>query len=208
MTLPDQDSTLGISDVLALGGVFLVGALPFAHILARSAAGADLRTVRTGTVSASNVYVVAGPAPFALTFLLDLGKGAAMAALVRRRRPDLLAVAGGLVVAGHNWSPFLRGAGGRGVLTATGVLLVAAPEGAALVLGSAAASGLLGDTAPGCFVAQVLLVPVLAASQGRTGALLGLALALPMLVKRLVGNRGAASGRVYLTRLVYDRDVR
>ena len=170
--------------------------------------GADLRTVGTGTVSAPNVYRAAGAGPFAAACLLDLGKGALIAALARRRHPALVAAAVGLAVVGHNWSPFLRGAGGRGVLPALGALTVASPAGAALMAGGIVAGHLMGDTAPACFAAQVLLVPALATVNGRRGALLGAAVAVPMLVKRAMGNRGrAASWRALAIRLVYDRDA-
>jgi glycerol-3-phosphate acyltransferase PlsY len=187
-----------------LGGVYALGSVSFADLVARRVAGADLRLVGTGTVSAANVHRVAGVPAFLAVALLDVGKGAAAA----RMAADRPALGAALVVAGHNWSPMLRGAGGRGVLPALGALLVTAPTGAALLAGGIAAGRLGGDTAPGCFVAQVLMVPVLAAVSGRRGALLGAAVAVPMLVKRMLGNGPAGSRRVYLTRLVYDRDVR
>ena len=56
-----------------------------------------------------------------------------------------------------------------------------APSGAALVAGEIAVGYVAGDFAPACFAAQLLLVPVLSAGQGRGGALLGLAVVAPML---------------------------
>ena len=200
-----------ISVTLRLGGSLLLGSIPFSNIIARSITGYDLRTIGTGTVSPTNVYRLAGPRPFATACLLDLAKGATAAALVRDRHPVLMAAAAGLTVAGHNWSPFLRGAGGRGVLPATGVLLVAAPPGATLIVGGVVLGYLMGDSAPACLVAEVLLTPVLAAIRGRSCALLGVVVAAPMLAKRLVGNgRPTAdrSGDLYKTRIIYDRDVR
>jgi glycerol-3-phosphate acyltransferase PlsY len=196
-----------VSSWLQLGSALLVGSIPFSQLVAGSAAGADLRGIGTGTVSATNVYRAAGAGPFIAACLLDFGKGALIAALARRRHPKLLAAAVGLVVVGHNWSPFLRGAGGRGVLPALGALTVAAPPGAALIVTGIVAGHLAGDTAPACFAAQALLVPTLAGVSGRRGALLGAAVAVPMLVKRAMGNRGrAASWRALGIRLVYDRD--
>lgn len=195
---------------MALTGAFVVGAVPFAQIVAQRTAGRDLRTIDTGTVSATNVYRAAGVGPFAVASLLDVGKGALVAALVGRRHPSLLAAAAGLMVAGHNWSPFLRGAGGRGVLPAMGALIVAAPPGAALMAAGIAVGYATGDTAPGCFAAQGLLVPILARTHGRRGALLAAAVVVPMLAKRALGNdspRGT-SLRVVRTRLIYDRSAR
>jgi len=87
-----------------LAGAFLTGSIPFAHAIARTVAGADLRAVGTGTVSASGVYSVAGTLPFAAACLLDVGKGAISVALVRRRHPAVAALSAGLAIAGHNWA--------------------------------------------------------------------------------------------------------
>ena len=200
-----------VSVTMRLGGSLLLGSIPFSNILARAVTGYDLRTVGTGTVSPTNVYRLAGPRLFATACLLDLAKGAVAAALVRDRRPTVVAAAAGLAVAGHNWSPYLRGAGGRGVLPATGVLLVVAPPGATLIAAGVVIGYFTGDTAPACLVAEVLLTPALAAICGNAGALLGVAMATPMLAKRLLGNGRPAvrrSGYLYRTRIIYDRDVR
>ena len=199
------------SDALRLGGALLLGSIPVSNIISRATTGQDLRDVGTGTVSPSNLYQVGGIGPFVAACLLDLGKGGISAALVRYRHPALVAAAAGLAVTGHNWSLFQAGAGGRGVLPATGILLVVAPPGAALIAGGIAVGYVAGDTAPACFVTQLLLVPVLAAVQGRRGALLGLAMVAPMLAKRLLGNSPLTPEqlpRTYVTRMIYDRDAR
>jgi glycerol-3-phosphate acyltransferase PlsY len=196
---------------LRLGGLFILGSVPFAQWAARVTAGQDLRRVGSGTVSASGVFRVAGPVPFLLVCLLDVGKGAAAVVLTRRSPVGASAAAAGLVIAGHDWSPFLRGAGGRGVLPAIGALAVAYPPGAALLIGGIAAGYASGDTAPGCFAAQALLTPFLALTGGRRGALFGAAITAPMLLKRLVGNRTfhrPTDAGTYWTRAMYDRDHR
>lgn len=196
---------------LRVNGAFLLGSVPFSRYVTHLAAGTDLRRVGSGTVSASGVYQVAGIGPFLLVCLLDVGKGTAAAMLARRSNTATAAAAAGLVVVGHAWSPLLRGAGGRGVLPAIGALGVAHAPGAALLIGGIAVGRVHGDTAPGCFVAQTLLTPFLALTGGRRGALLGAATAVPMLAKRLLGNRGfrrRTSAATYLTRAVYDRDHR
>lgn len=198
-------------DAMRLGGALLIGSVPVANIISRATTGQDLRRVGTGTVSASGLYRVGGFGPFMAACLLDISKGAIVAELVRSRPPVVVAAAAGLTVAGHNWSLFQTGAGGRGILPSTGMLLVSAPPGAALVTGAIAAGYVAGDTAPACLAAQLLLVPVLAACRGRGGAALGLAMVAPMLVKRLIGNKPLMPvplRKSYLTRLVYDRDVR
>ncbi|MGH3395153.1 MAG: glycerol-3-phosphate acyltransferase [Streptosporangiaceae bacterium] len=197
------------SDILLLGGALLIGSIPVSNIISLAVTGQDLREIGSGTVSPAGLYRVGGVRPFAAACLLDLAKGSITAALVRHRHPALAAAAAGLAVTGHNWSLFQVGAGGRGVLPATGILLVAAPSGAALIGGGIAVGYVTGDTAPGCFAAQLLLVPVLAAVQGRRGVLLGLATAVPMLAKRLLGNslRTRERRQTYLTRMIFDRDI-
>jgi glycerol-3-phosphate acyltransferase PlsY len=199
------------SDALRLGAALLLGSVPVSNMISRAAAGRDLRYVGTCTVSPSNLYHVGGIGPFAAACALDIGKGAISAVLVRHRRPALVAAAAGLPLVGHDWSLFQGGAGGRGVLPATGILMVAAIPGAALVGGGIVVGYAAGDTAPAYFAAQLLLVPALAATRGRGGALLGLALAAPMLAKRLLGKSPLTQvhlRQTYVTRMIYDRDTR
>jgi glycerol-3-phosphate acyltransferase PlsY len=192
-----------------LAGAFALGSVSFAQGAARIAADQDLRLVGNGTVSATGVFRVAGYRPFLLVCLLDAGKGAAAALLTRRLPTGARAMAAGLVIMGHNWSPLLRGAGGRGVMPAMGFLAVTHPTGAALLAGGVVAGYVTGDAAPGCFVAQMFLTPLLALTGGRRGALLGAAVAAPMLAKRLTGNRiSPRPATTYWTRAVYDRDRR
>ncbi len=193
--------------VLALS--YLAGAVSFSQIAAWLTRRVDLRRVGTGTVSGSALYRVAGFGPLAVAGSLDVAKGAVGPLLARRDRPVLAALAGGAAVAGHDWSPFLGFAGGRGVGTAMGALLVNAPAGVA-VLGAGLAGGRLARrTSFGCFLSFLALVPVLARVHGRRGALAGAAVLVPILAKRLVGNAppsGPDRLRVYLTRLVHDQD--
>src|SRR5207237_775868 len=103
--------------------------IPFSNIASRRTRGVDLREVGSGTVSGTALYRVAGFTPLAVAGVLDVSKGAVGPLLAGRRRPLLAAVAGGAAVVGHNWSPWLRGAGGRGIAPAFGSLLATAPTG-------------------------------------------------------------------------------
>jgi hypothetical protein len=64
------------------------------------------------------------------------------------------------------------------------------------------------ETGLGSFIAQAALVPVLARTHGRRGALAGICVVLPMWLKRLAGNHRPAdpSVRTYARRLLYDSD--
>jgi acyl phosphate:glycerol-3-phosphate acyltransferase len=194
--------------VLAAG--FAAGAIPFSGLAARLVAGVDLRRTGTGTVSGTGLYETAGFGPLAVAGSLDVAKGAVGPLLAGRNRPVLAALSAGAAVAGHNWSPLLGGAGGRGISPALGATLACAPEGT-VVLGAALAGGrLIRQTALVSLVGMALLFPVLGRRRGLAGVVLAGSLTLPMVAKRLAGNRppplGSDRGRVLLSRLLFDRD--
>jgi glycerol-3-phosphate acyltransferase PlsY len=194
--------------MVVAGASFLAGAVPFSNLAAKRRAGVDLRDVGTGTVSGTSLFAVAGFGPLAVAGVCDIAKGAVGPLLAGRDRPVLAAVAGGLAVAGHNWSPFLSGAGGRGLSPTIGALLPRAWPGAALVLGGMTLGRFAHHTGLGSFVAQCALVPVLARTRGRDAALAGACVVLPMFVKRVVGNAPPARRDLatYARRLVFDHD--
>jgi glycerol-3-phosphate acyltransferase PlsY len=191
-----------------LAAAFVAGSVPFSNIAARRQAGVDLRTVGSGTVSGTSLYRVAGFGPLAAAGVCDVAKGAVGPILAGRNRPVLAAVSGGLGVAGHNWSPFLRGSGGRGISPALGALGMTAWPGTLVVLGGMVLGRFVKATGLGTFIAQAALVPVLARTHGRRGALAGICVVLPMWTKRLAGNQRPVdpSVRTYARRLLYDSD--
>lgn len=188
---------------------FAAGAVPFSGAAARMLAGVDLRKRGTGTVSGSGLYEVAGFVPMALAGGLEVAAGALGPILAGRDRKALGALAATMAIAGHNWSPLLSGAGGRGISTVLGATLVLAPEGA-VVVGSGLGGGkLTGHTGLGCFLGLVALFPVLARRRGKLGVLIAACLALPVLTKRVLGNRAPESGyslRTLTARLLFDSD--
>lgn len=194
-----------------LGLAYAVGSLPFSNVAARLVRGVDLREIGTGTVSGSELYGVAGFTPMAIAGSLDVAKGAVGPLLAGRDRPVLAALAGGVAVAGHDWSPFLRGSGGRGVSPAMGALAVNAWPGVVVLAAGLAGGRLAGRTSIGCFLAYLALIPVLFRTHGRDGALAGAAVLVPILAKRLAGNAPPPTGpdraRVLFNRLVRDQDA-
>jgi glycerol-3-phosphate acyltransferase PlsY len=193
-----------------LGAAYLAGSIPFSHLVARKTRGVDLRNVGTGTVSGTGVFRSVGFAAGLGAGIADLLKGVVGPLLAGRDRPRLAAAAGGVSVVGHNWSPFLRGAGGRGISTAMGAMWPTAPVGSGLLLAGLALGRATGESAIGCFVADVALVPVTRRVSGSNAAAAAGAVVVPMLAKRLAGNTPAAPPRwrTRLWRLLLDRDTR
>jgi glycerol-3-phosphate acyltransferase PlsY len=121
--------------VIGAGLVFLgylLGSIPFGVILARSA-GVDVRRAGSGNIGATNVARTAGGRLGLLTLVADVAKGA-VPVLVTRATVQGAAVptlAGVAAVLGHLYPAWLHFAGGKGVATACGVLLVLAPSASA-----------------------------------------------------------------------------
>lgn len=187
---------------------FALGSIPVANLISTRARGVDLRDQGTGTVSGTGLYRVAGFRWLVVGGILDVAKGAAGPLLAGGGRPTTAAIAGGLAVAGHNWSPFLRGRGGRGIGPALGGLGVNAWPGILVLVVPWLLGRAVHQTGAGAFAGQMLLTPVLAVIDGGSGALVGGAVAIPMLLKRITSNRAPAvrGWRVYGHRLVFDRD--
>ena len=187
---------------------FAAGAVPFSNIAARLGAGVDLRSFGNRTVSGTNLYEVAGFRSLAVAGVCDVAKGAVGPLLVGPDRPVVAALSGGAAVAGHNWSPFLSGAGGRGISPALGALAVTAWPGSVLLLGGLVVGRLAKQTALVMFVAEAALVPLLARRRGWRGALAGACVVAPMLAKRAAGNAplARADWRGRLERILFDRD--
>ena len=186
---PGKDVVGRLSPLVAVAVGFAAGAVPFSNLGARRFAGVDLRVGwgHSGTVSGSALYEVAGRGPGGGR-AAGTGQGRTGTGAGRAGPPWAAALAGGAAVTGHNWSPLLGGAGGRGISPAMGALLVNGPMGT-LVLGAGLAVGkFAGETALGCLVADLALVPVARRAHGRRGAVAAGAVLLPMLAKRLAGN--------------------
>jgi acyl phosphate:glycerol-3-phosphate acyltransferase len=199
-----------LRSLIAVAAGFGAGAVPLSNIAARRRAGVDLRTVGSGTVSGSGLYAVAGAGPLIAVGVLEVAKGAVGPLLAGRSHPVVAALAGSAAVIGHNWSPALGGAGGRGISPAIGALLVTAPAGSGVLLAGMALGRMAGETAIGSFVADIVLLPVVARVHGRAGCVAACAVLAPMLAKRLMGNAPALQPgpSVYFNRLLLDRDTR
>ncbi len=191
-----------------VGAAWLAGSVPFSNIAARARARVDLRDIGGGTVSGTALYEVAGFGPMAVAGVCDVAKGAVGPMLAGRDRPLLAAAAATAGVAGHNWSPWLGGAGGRGISVALGALLPRAGAGTVVLALGLAGGRLCRQTGLGSFAADVALAPVVARVHGRAAAAAAGGIAAVMLAKRLAGNRPpeVADLRTYTHRLLFDRD--
>ena len=121
---------------------YILGSIPFGLLIGKLSARTDIRQTGSGRTGATNVLRTAGKKAAALSLILDIVKGA-LAVLIARWLFDWAqpmvgdvspswmpgsahALAALMVMAGHNWSVFLKFKGGRGVATFLGGLLALA----------------------------------------------------------------------------------
>src|SRR5207302_908088 len=128
-----------------------------------------------------------GFTPLAFAGVLDVCKGVVAVLLAGPSNPMLAAAAGAAVVVGHDWSVFLRGAGGRGLAPAMGAMLMQAWLGVVVILLGLVLGRAREESGLGSFLGLVLVVPVLAVTWGRDAALASACVAAPIFVKRVTG---------------------
>ncbi len=103
-----------------MAAAFFIGAVPFSWLVARATGRVNMKKMAAGTISGTALYNEAGFFPLVAAGLLDLGKGILVVELFRYDGELVRTLALAAAVAGHNWSPYLRGAGGRGVAPTLG----------------------------------------------------------------------------------------
>jgi glycerol-3-phosphate acyltransferase PlsY len=110
---------------------YFIGSIPTGFVWAK-AVGIDIRKVGSGNIGATNVMRALGTAPGITVLLIDAAKGFLPVWLTPRLFPNvdmvwLQIVCCVCVIAGHNWTCWLRFKGGKGVATSAGALLAFLP---------------------------------------------------------------------------------
>ena len=125
-----------LAGILLVAIAYLLGSVPTGYLLVRLFRHEDIRSVGSGNIGATNVMRSGGKGLGALTFLLDVLKGAAAVGIGAWIAPqfaaafpprDIEALAAVIAVLGHMFPVWLGFRGGKGVATGFGVFLVAAP---------------------------------------------------------------------------------
>ncbi len=120
---------------------YLFGSLPIGLMVGRMVKGIDVRDYGSGNIGASNVWRTMGPLWGIVVFLFDFCKGLFPVGMVEGLfSPHHIPVhsiwmpvlAGLAAIAGHNFSPFLKFKGGKGVATSLGVVYGLSPLAAAV----------------------------------------------------------------------------
>ena len=199
---------------------YLVGSFPSAYLLTRLLRRVDIREVGTGSTGASNVsHSVGNVSGLVVLFFDSLIKGFLPTLLfVWLEIPIWALLLSSLsLVAGHNWSVFLRFKGGRGVATSIGVVLGVGMWWQMLIM--AIGPGIIGrgliykDSAPWTIASLLMLIVLTLIYESQSYIIwLLIGLLTLMLLKRVMSNSGISRLRrdffsVMFLRIIFDRDV-
>ena len=202
-------------------GAYLVGSIPSGYIIGKLAAGIDIREYGSGNVGASNVIAHVGR-------MTGIAQGLLFDGLLKGGVPILLGryvldvelwaqcAAGVAAIVGHNWSPFLKFTGGRGIATAMAATLALNFWIEMAIMGAVSAVGMLAvarDTGFWTFI-SILAFPALATMLDKPPEVVitAVCISLILLGKRLTANWEKPLSkygipRVLLYRILWDRDV-
>jgi len=167
---------------------YILGSFPTGYLISRWSSGKNVLEVGWRKNSGSNVYRNVGKWQGVVTGLLDVGKGYLAVWLARYLGfpSEIQILAGASAVLGHNWSCFLKFAGGRGIGTFSGALLAFSPK----ILGLSALSfgffALILNPSLGTliYLGTIIFLSIYFNQFGMTGVFTFLSLPL-ILIKRL-----------------------
>ena len=205
---------------------YLLGSVPTAYIIGRVAKGIDIRRYGSGNVGGGNVIQHVGRKWFVPQLFSDaLIKGAgtiwfSVYVVGIQWNSPLLIGPPLLVLAGNNWSPFLKMQGGRGLGVAIGMLLAFSPAILGVALAVYFGGHLLTRGAAVWALAALVSLPLLfyvfpaglKMADGLTMVWFSLGVLGLVVLKRLSSNWTPLPGdlprrKVFFNRLVRDRDV-
>jgi len=114
-----------ITFLLIIIGAYLIGSIPVGYLLCRFIKKIDIRKYGSGNIGATNVYRVAGGKLASAVLVLDILKGLLPVVVAKYLSlPVPYVISTGIAsIAGHNFSIFLKGRGGKGVSTGFGVVI-------------------------------------------------------------------------------------
>lgn len=109
---------------------FIIGGIPSGLIIGRLFGSKDLRKHGSHNIGATNAYRILGVAPGLLTLLSDILKGLIPLIILKNIFTNryILVFCGMAAILGHDYSPYLKFKGGKGVATSLGVFLILSPK--------------------------------------------------------------------------------
>jgi len=199
------------NSILFLTIAYLLGSLPFGYLITRFSTGKNILEVGWRKTSGSNVFRNVGFWQGFLTGILDVGKGFLAVWLAQNFNlsPQVQSLCGVAAVTGHNWSCFLKFAGGRGIGTLIGAFLALSPAILGYSIIPLILLALIWNASIGAIFFLITAI-ILTAHFGQLGTvgLLPLISLFPVFIKRLSPMRELPwqKKELIINRLVFDND--
>jgi len=189
---------------------YLLGSIPFGYLVTLFSARKNILEIGWRKTSGSNVFKNVGKWQGLATGLLDIGKGALAVWLAQKfgLSVPIQALCGVAAVTGHNWSCFLKFAGGRGIGTLIGAFLILSPTILGFSVIFLVVLALVWNAAIGTIVflaAAALIAAYL--GQSATVGILPLVSLLPVFIKRLSPINELRNKEIIKNRLIFDDDI-
>lgn len=190
---------------------YLLGSIPFGYLFSKLS-GKDILRIGWRKTSGSNVFRNVGFWQGVATGIGDIGKGWLAVWLAQNSglSVQIQILCGVAAVTGHNWSIFLKFAGGRGIGTFIGAFLVLSPEILGFSLIPFILLALIWNAAIGTilFLITGLILAIYFGKFAIAGRFILISL-LPIFIKRLspIKELSLKKKEVIRNRLIFDDDT-
>lgn len=189
---------------------YLLGSIPFGFLISKFS-GKDILKIGWKKTSGSNVFRNVGFWQGVATGVGDVGKGFLAVWLAQKLglSSEIQILSGVAAVIGHNWSCFLKFAGGRGVGTFIGAALALAPKILGFSLIPFVLLSLIWNAAIGTFFLFLGAISLsIYFNQFEIAGIFSILSIIPIWIKRLspVAELSLKKKRLIRNRLIFDND--
>lgn len=195
---------------------YLMGSFPSGFIITKLSTQKNILEIGWRKTSGSNVFKNIGFWQGVLTGILDIGKGYFSVYIAKNLgfSTTIQVLSGVAALTGHNWSLFLRFAGGRGIGTFIGASFALSPEILKISLIPFVLFGIIWNLSIGTilFLGTAIILSLLNKQFATMGLMTILSL-LPIFIKRLSpieeikSSKGKEKEILIKNRLIFDRDT-
>ena len=191
---------------------YILGSIPFGYIIARFS-GKNVLEIGWKKTSGSNVFKNVGKLQGTLSGLLDVAKGflAVYGAQQLGLPLEVQALSGVAAVTGHNWSLFLKFAGGRGIGTFIGAFLALSPQLLGISIIPLLLFALIWNASIGTILFLILaIISAIYFNQFEAIGTLTIVSLIPIAIKRLSPihelRKAPNKASLFKSRIIFDND--